>query len=90
MAFPTQYIIYNTSFAKCMYSLSQSFRSESNSEPLRWNIRWIFLRKLFSATTRPFFRKKLHPADSKPLLNYSKSQAADLFANYGPIGTFSK
>ena len=37
-----------------------------------------------------FFRKKLHPADSKPLLNYSKSQAADLFANYGPIGTFPK
>ena len=37
-----------------------------------------------------YFHKKLHPADSKPLLNYSKSQAADLFANYGPIGTFSK
>ena len=67
------------------------FRSESNSELLRWNIRWIFLQKLFTGTTRQLFRKKLllrcstefeyHSVDSKPLLTYSKSQAADPFAN---------
>ena len=36
------------------------FRSESNSELLRWNIRWIFLQKLFTGATRQLFRKKLH------------------------------
>ena len=29
-----------------MYSLSVWFRSKSNSEPLRWNIRWIFFSKI--------------------------------------------
>ena len=74
-----------------MYSLSECLRSESNSEPPKWNIRWILLRKLFSGAARQLFCKKLHfrcytefeyhSADSKLLLTFSKSQAVELFAN---------
>ena len=46
MTFTTQYIICN------MYLLYECFRSDSNSEPLRWNIRWIFLQKLFGGAAR--------------------------------------
>ena len=76
-----------------MYLLYECFRSDSNSEPLRWNIRWIFLQKLFGGAVQPvnYLWEKLrlrcstefeyHSADSKRLLTFSKSQAADLFAN---------
>ena len=40
-----------------MYSLSECFRSESNSETLRWKIRWIFLRKLFTYGRSTIFVK---------------------------------
>ena len=51
-----------------MYSLSDCFRSESNSEPLSCNIRWIFFAKIvhgygpstifvkFSASDGPLIR----------------------------------
>ena len=41
MAFTTECIICNISIAKYMNSLSGCFKSESNSGPLKWNIRWI-------------------------------------------------
>ena len=41
-----------------MYSLSECFRSESNSEPLKWNIRRIFLQKLFRDAPRQLFLLK--------------------------------
>ena len=53
-----QHNICNISIAKYMNSLLECFRSESNSEPLRWNIRWIFLRKLLTATARQLFSLK--------------------------------
>ena len=53
-----QHNICNISIAKYMNSLPECFRSESNSEPLRWNIRWIFLRKLLTATARQLFSLK--------------------------------
>ena len=43
-----------------MYFLSEHFRSESNSEPVRWNIRGNFLRKLFTGTARKLFLQKTH------------------------------
>ena len=43
-----------------MYSLSEYFRSELNSEPLRWNIRRIFLQTLFRSATHCYFCKKVH------------------------------
>ena len=52
---------------------------------------WIFLRKLFMGRARQLIRKKLHlrcsteseyhSADNKPLLTFSKSHTADLYAN---------
>ena len=60
MTFTTQYIICNISIVKYMYSLSECFRSKSNSEPLRWNIRWIFLQKLFRGAPRQLFLQMLH------------------------------
>ena len=73
-----------------MYSLSECL-SESNSEPLRWNIRWIFLRNYSGVRPVNYVCKKLHfrcstgfeyhSGGSKPLLTFSKSQAADIFAN---------
>ena len=56
-----------------MYFLPECFISESNLEPLRWNIRWTLLQKLSMS--------EYHSANSKPLLTFSKSQVADLFAN---------
>ena len=53
MPFTAQY--YNISIVKYMYSLSECFRSEWNSEPLRWNTRWNFLRKLFTVAARELF-----------------------------------
>ena len=41
-----------------MYSLSECFRSESNSEPLKWNIRRIFFQKLFRDAPRQLFLLK--------------------------------
>ena len=86
MTFTTQYIICN------MYFLSECFRSESDSESLRWNIRRIFLQKIVQGCIPPtiFVKKSVsddpsefeyHSADSKPLLTFSKCQVADLFAN---------
>ena len=43
-----------------MYSLSEYFRSELNSEPLRWNIRRIFLQTLFRSAAHCYFCKKVH------------------------------
>ena len=60
MALTTLYIICNISIANYMYSLSECFRSESNSEPLRWNIRWIFLRKFSRVCPVNYFCKKLN------------------------------
>ena len=56
-------------------SCSKYFRSESNSEPPRWNIRWIFLRKTLHLKCSAEF--EYHSADSKPLLTFSKSGTAD-------------
>ena len=39
MDFATQHIICNIPTVNYMYSLSEYFRSESNLEPLEWNIR---------------------------------------------------
>ena len=57
MALTTLYIICIISIANYMYSLSECFRSESNSEPLRWNIRWIFLRKFSRVRPVNYFVK---------------------------------
>ena len=66
-----------------MYSLSECFGSESNSEPLKWNIRRIFFQKLFRDAPRQLF---LHKAPSqmfhlakipfcrKPSLSFSKAK----------------
>ena len=72
-----------------MYSLPECFRVEFRT--LRWNIKWIFSRNCSGVRPVNYFCKKLHlscfteleyhSADSKPLLTFSKSQAADLFAN---------
>ena len=51
MVFTTQYIMCNISIVNYMYSESECFRSESNSEPPRW----VFWRKLFMATARQLF-----------------------------------
>ena len=85
MTFATQYVICN------MYFLSECFRSESNSDQSRWNIRWIFLKNCSGVQPINYFCEKLrlrcstefeyHPADSKPLSTLSKSPVADLFAN---------
>ena len=74
-----------------MYFLSKCFRSELNSEPLRWNIRWIFLQKLFRGAARQLFFLKNSISDvplslntilqKAIIINFLKSQAADLFAN---------
>ena len=79
MTITAQYIICNISVVKYMYSLSECCRSVSNSEPLRWNITWIFLQKLFTGTARKKLHLrfptefKYHSADSKPLLTFSYS-----------------
>ena len=74
-----------------MYFLSECFRLESNSEPLRLNLRWIFLQNCSGVQSINYFCEKLrlrcstefeyHSADSKPLSTFSKIQIADLFAN---------
>ena len=70
--------------------LCECFRSESNSETLRRNIRWIILQKLFTGTVSQLFfffhfrcsiEFEYHSADSNTLSTFSKSQAADLFVN---------
>ena len=56
MTFTIQYIIYAIYLLLiiCIPCL-KCFRSESNSETLTWNTRWIFLRKLFTSTASQLF-----------------------------------
>ena len=74
-----------------MYFLSECFRSEANSEPRHiskmnlsakivhgYNPLTIFVKSSISDVPLSFENPS---ADSKPLLTFSKSQAADLKAN---------